>query len=101
MDFEIIRSSLELMTYISDGDKTGSPTAIRPFRSKYMNDNTHFSYQQVLDSIEEMRTSLRPDTASLSGGDWDSSIPFWEEGVSQSATWFEDCDFDPRGLQED
>lgn len=66
-----------------------------------MNETTLFSYQQVLDSIEEMRTSLRPDTASLSGGDWDTSTPFWEEGVSQSKMWFEDCEFDPRGLQEE
>ncbi len=66
-----------------------------------MNDNNHFSYQQVLDSIEEMRASLRPDTASLYGGEWDASTPFWEEGVSPSTMWFEDCEFDPRGLQED
>jgi len=65
-----------------------------------MNDNTHFSYQQVLDSIEEMRSSLRPDAASPSGSDWDASTPFWEEGVSQSDMWFEDCEFDPRGLYE-
>ena len=66
-----------------------------------MNDNALFSYQQVLDSIEEMRTALRPDTASLSGGDWDASTSFWEEGVSQSSGWFEDCEFDPRGLLDE
>ena len=65
-----------------------------------MNDSTLFSHQQVLDSIEEMRASLRPDTASITGGDWDSSTPFWEEGVPQNA-WFEDCEFDPRGFQEE
>jgi len=63
-----------------------------------MND---FRHQQVLDSIHEMRASMRPDSESLSGNGWDESTPFWEEGVSDSSAWFEDCEFDPRGVQED
>jgi len=66
-----------------------------------MNDNAHCSYQQILDSIEEMRTSLRPDTVSGLSGDWDASTPFWEEGGLSSNAWFEDCEFDPRGSLEE
>lgn len=61
-----------------------------------MNQSHPFSYQQVLDSIEELRASLRPE-----GDDhWAPSTPFWEEGVCPSETWFSDCDFDPRETHE-
>ena len=66
-----------------------------------MNDNTLYSFQQVLDSIEEMRASLRPDSGSLLGNDWDAATPFWEEGLSPTVAWFEDCQYDPRGVQEE
>lgn len=66
-----------------------------------MNDNALFSLQQVLDSIEEMRASLRPDAGSSVGGDWHASMPFWEESEPTTGAWFEDCEFDPRGSLEE
>ena len=84
----------EIMTYFSVAHKT-------LFEVPSMNDNTHFSYQQVLDSIQELRTSLRSDSGSPFSDNWDASTPFWEEGVSASRQWFEDCEFDPRGAREE
>ena len=63
-----------------------------------MND---FSFQQVLDSIHEMRASLRGDEGLHSKSNWDDSTPFWEEGVCETPAWFEDCEFDPRGSQDE
>ena len=100
-ELRIFAASQNLVTYFSGANTQQPQNSMLYLESKRMNDNTHFSYQQVLDSIEEMRASLRPDSASVGGGDWDSSTPFWEEGVSQSTMWFEDCEFDPRGRLEE
>ena len=55
------------------------------------------SYQQVLDSISEMRQSI----AEFNGG-WgaeaERDFPIWETPADR---WFEDCEFDPRAVSED
>lgn len=65
-----------------------------------MNDSNIFSHQQVLDSIQEMRASLRSDRGGPLDNRWDESTPFWEEGASPSDGWFADCEFDPRETSE-
>lgn len=65
-----------------------------------MNDSHQCSYQQVLDSIAEMRASLRSEGGDPVSNRWDASLPFWEEGVSASDAWFADCEFDPREKTE-
>lgn len=77
------------------------PSQTKPLKSNPMNDNAHFSYQQVLDSIQEMRSSLRPDSVDHISADWETTTPFWEEGTSLAGFWFEDCEFDPRGSFEE
>ena len=61
-----------------------------------MNNHPTYSLDQILDSINEMRTEMR----WLSGSDsnWDPDTEFWQEPADK---WFEDCEFDPRYQDED
>ncbi len=63
-----------------------------------MNSHPTYSFDQVLESINEMRQTLR--SGSSSSG-WDVETPFWQEAGDPTDVWFEDCEFDPRMNEQD
>ena len=70
-----------------------------------MSNHPTFSYDQVLDSINEMRRNLRSvdnPNAEISwhAEAWDADCPFWEEARQPHEGWFDDCEFDPRSHED-
>ena len=57
-----------------------------------MSQNT-FSLEQILDSVNEMRTELRAFMDNCDESQVDLDADAWQTNEDR---WFEDCEFDPR-----